>query len=264
MLSLLQWIFEHWAFWVPVIALFLGWAMGSAAESAQNQEQMERLARGIVVPEGWKTGQVVALLDGKPLDRAEMAAASLIIRSPLGGHGSGVCISSEGLILTNHHVVDEAVVVEVEHRGNSFLGRVVKRSAERDIALIKILSQQLTIPAIASGASTVGDDIFVAGTPLHLNNANLLTKGVLSKTGDCEGQNYLFIDASIAPGNSGGPVFNADGFLVGISVAVQTNADGSISHIGLAIPITEALQTLIVESDVAKPDGGPRAHAVIS
>lgn len=227
--------------------------MGSSGEAARNQEQMERLARGIKIPENWKTGTVTAPLNGTALDRSQMAAASLIIRTPLGGHGSGVCISSEGLILTNHHVVDSAVVVEVEHGGNSFLGRVVKSSVERDIALIKIITQQLIIPAIAQSLPPIGDDVFVAGTPLHVENANLLTKGVISKTGEFEGKQYLFVDAGIAPGNSGGPVFSASGHLIGISVAVQTNQDGSLSHIGLAIPIAEALDTLQVTNVELSP-----------
>lgn len=244
MLSFLKWVLDQWPFWVPVITLFLGWIFGSLAEADRTQEQMKRLARSIKVPDAWTKGPVETSLNGVSLSREEMAAASLIIRSPLGGHGSGVCISSEGLILTNQHVVGDAVVVEVEHGGNSFVGRVVKSFAEPDVALIKVLAQQLVIPAIAPSVPAIGDDVFVAGTPLHVDNANLLTKGVLSKVGEFQGSNYLFVDAGIAPGNSGGPVFSASGQLIGLSVAVQLNGDGTLSHIGLAIPVAEALTKL--------------------
>lgn len=247
MIDLIKSFFGAWPYWVPVVTLLFGAAMGKATRDEEAKEQLKRLARGIVIPKEWGKDGITVPLDGVPLDKEEMARASLVIRSPDGGHGSGVCVSSEGLILTNAHVVGDALVVEVEDEGTSFLGRVVRISKRRDAAVIKVACEGLKVPKIRGSEPSVGDDVYISGTPLRLDNANLLTRGVVSKLGNFEGQRHIYTDASIAPGNSGGPVFDEHGELIGISVAVQTDDKGGLSHIGLVIPVAEAMKSLKVK-----------------
>lgn len=237
------------AYWFPLLTFIIGFTIGSAIFLSREQERLARLTRGIEVPEEWKTGPIDVAMNGRPMSKEEMSQSALIIRGEYGGHGSGVCISSSGLVLTNAHVVGDSKILEVEDEGNSYLGVVVKIDEERDAAVILVGSTKLPVAAVASEPVRVGDDLFVAGTPLHIENRGMLTKGVVSKVGAFMGTEFIHMDASIAPGNSGGPVFNANGELVGISVAVQNTADGGMSHIGMAIPLAEFLDSMQIRDN---------------
>lgn len=231
-------------YWLPLLAFAIGFGIGGAVILTREQERLSRLTRGIEVPEEWKTGPIEVSLNRRALSKEEMSLSALIIRGANGGHGSGVCISSCGLVLTNAHVVGDSNILEVEDEGNSYLGVVVKVDMERDAAVILVGSTKLPVAAVALEPVRVGDDLFVAGTPLHLENRGMLTRGVVSKVGTFKGSEFIHMDAPIAPGNSGGPVFNASGELVGISVAIQLGVDGGLSHIGLAIPIADFFESM--------------------
>lgn len=253
-------VLSYWTYWLPVLTFAIGVAGGWSIREDETQKQLTRLAKHVQIPDGWERGAVDAPLDGACMSREEMAQASLVIRSPF-SHGSGVCISSEGLVLTNAHVVEDAPVVEVEGESGSYLGVVVKVHVERDVALLKLGTTNLKPVRIAAEEPTVGDDLFVAGTPLRLENANMLTKGVVSKIGLLDRQRYIHMDAAIAPGNSGGPVFNHTGSLIGLSVAIQTDSDGTRTHIGLAIPIDEIVQTLKLVGSAQADSAEPHASS---
>lgn len=240
-------------YWLPVITFVGGLLLSSAIHIRREDDRLSRLSRGIKIPASWKTDSIDVTLDGKPLSKEEMSLSALIVRGET-GHGSGVCVSSSGLVLTNAHVVGDSQVVEVEDEGNSYLGVVVKTDTERDAAVILVGSKNLPVAAVASESVSVGDDLFVAGTPVHLENRGMLTKGVVSKIGPFKGTDFIHMDAAIDRGNSGGPVFNEHGELVGISVAGQLSSDGKIGHIGLAIPLAEFLECLKIRDGVVPPD----------
>ncbi|MSQ40429.1 MAG: PDZ domain-containing protein [Dehalococcoidia bacterium] len=159
------------------------------------------------------------------------------------GAGTGVIIRSDGYIVTNNHVIEGAQQVTVTMAdGRSFTATVVGRDPEGDLAVIKIDAQDL--PTISFGSSDglrVGDWVIALGNALGLEGGSTVTLGIVSARGrtiltDPVRRIYLFdaiqTDAAINPGNSGGPLVNLQGELVGISTAIESNAQG----IGFAIP----------------------------
>lgn len=171
-------------------------------------------------------------------------------RGPLGplprpGAGTGFLIDSEGHILTNHHVVDGAERITVKLAdGRSLRGRLVGSDPDTDIALLKIDSPA-PLPYAVLGDSDrlrVGEWVSAIGNPLAYEHT--VTVGVVSFIGrklfDSSLDNYIQTDAAINFGNSGGPLINARGEVVGISTAMSRQA----TSIGFAIPINQAKEIL--------------------
>lgn len=151
--------------------------------------------------------------------------------------GSGVIVREDGIILTNHHVVENARRIEVRlHDGRTFRARVLGTDPATDLALIKIDARGL--PAARFGDSDqaeVGELVLAIGAPLGLEAT--VTQGVLSAKGRggigaTEIEDYLQTDASINPGNSGGPLVNLRGEVLGINTIIIGRGTG----IGMAIP----------------------------
>jgi len=243
-LDLVKWLIGAWELWLPVLTLIIGIAIGRSGASVVHGEQLERLVKNVEYPKKWRDSEIDISLDGHRVDKPGMAEAGLLIRTE-NGHGSGVCISSLGLVITNAHVTGDATIVEVEDAKCSFLAPVIKKDEDRDVAVLFIGNTSLKSIRIASENPKVGDEIFISGAPHRVENKNMLSRGVISKIGIFDGSEYIHTDAAIAPGNSGGPAFNGDGELIGISVAVQLRTDNhDLSHIGLIIPIAEILSSL--------------------
>ncbi len=168
------------------------------------------------------------------------AAASSQRRGPNApsGTGSGVIIDKEGYIITNNHVVGEAMQVEIRlSNRDKFIGTVVGKDPDTDLALIKIdTEEKLSYAPIGdSDKIKVGQWAMAVGNPFGLDRT--VTIGVISGVGR-EGvnlaryENFIQTDASINPGNSGGPLFNLKGEVIGINTAIINFAQG----IGFAIP----------------------------
>jgi S1-C subfamily serine protease len=156
----------------------------------------------------------------------------------LRGTGSGVLFSSDGAILTNNHVIDNALTINVKLKdGRIFTGKLLGRDPSTDLAVIKIDGQGLTAAKFGdSDAAKVGEWVVAIGSPLGLSYT--VTTGVLSAKGRGGfGMNaiedYLQTDASINPGNSGGPLCDLNGNVLGINtMVVGHGAQG----IGFAVP----------------------------
>jgi serine protease Do len=160
--------------------------------------------------------------------------------------GSGFVLSAEGLILTNAHVVagaDEVMVRLVD--GTEYKAEVLGEDANVDLALLKIEPKKKLIPAALGDSSKVkvGEWAIAIGNPFGFDHS--LTVGIISAKertnifqgeGAAKYQNYLQTDASINHGNSGGPLCNIKGEVIGMNTAISTPNDGSIG-IGFAIPI---------------------------
>jgi serine peptidase DegS len=154
--------------------------------------------------------------------------------------GSGVIMSQDGYILTNHHVVDRVQSVEVAlWDGRSVPARLVGSDPETDLAVLKVDLEDLPVAPVAAEQSVrVGDVVLAIGNALRLSHT--VTMGIVSATGrnDLRGQLYqdfIQTDAAINRGNSGGAVVNARGELIGISTR---NIDPALGqNIGFAIPI---------------------------
>jgi serine protease Do len=140
--------------------------------------------------------------------------------------GSGVIVDSEGYIITNYHVVDRASDVEVElSDGSRHQAKVVGTDPATDLALLKINAGNLTAaPWGKSSDMEVGDPVLAIGNPFGL--ARTVTAGILSATGrhavveHVNYQDFLQTDAAVNPGNSGGPLVNMKGQIVGINTAI--------------------------------------------
>ncbi|MEP6883592.1 MAG: Do family serine endopeptidase [Gammaproteobacteria bacterium] len=159
--------------------------------------------------------------------------------------GSGFLISSDGLVLTNAHVVDGAKEVTVklsDHR--EFKAKVLGADRSSDIALLKIEGHDF--PSVRLGDSDqlgVGDYVLAIGEPFGLEET--ATAGIVSAKGrSLPGDGYVpFIqtDAAVNPGNSGGPLFDSNGAVVGINAQIYTNS-GGYQGVSFAIPINLAVQ----------------------
>ena len=164
------------------------------------------------------------------------------------GLGSGVIVSPEGYLLTNHHVVEDATDIEVQLAdGRSTRATVVGTDPETDIAVLKIDLPNL--PAVTLGdvrALQVGDAVLAIGNPFNVGQT--VTAGIVSaldrtQAGASQFQNFIQTDAAINPGNSGGALVDANGHLVGINTAIFSRSGGSLG-IGFAVPVDTARQVM--------------------
>ena len=161
------------------------------------------------------------------------------------GTGSGFIISADGLILTNHHVVDGADDIKVRLTDNrEFTGKVLGSDAKTDIAVVKIEAKDL--PYLTMGNSDelkVGEWVAAIGSPFGLDNT--VTSGIVSaKSRKLPSDQYVpFIqtDVAVNPGNSGGPLFNMKGEVVGINSQIFSTSGGFMG-LSSAIPSNLAMQ----------------------
>jgi serine protease Do len=165
--------------------------------------------------------------------------------APHRGAGSGFVIDADGSILTNNHVIDHAERITVKlSDGRSFRARVVGTDPDTDIALIKIDGQSgLPVAPLGDSATLrMGEWVCAIGNPLGYEHT--VTVGVVSFLGrklfDRSLDNYIQTDAAINFGNSGGPLINAVGEVIGINAAISSRA----SSIGFAVPINGATSIL--------------------
>jgi serine protease Do len=157
--------------------------------------------------------------------------------------GSGFVISSQGLLLTNTHVVAKTGTIVVRFaNSDSYPATLVVADKESDVALLRIEPGK-PLPFIPLGDSArvdVGEWVIAIGNPFGLGQT--VTAGIISATGRVLGSgpydNYFQTDAAINPGNSGGPLVNLKGQAIGINAASISTANG----MGFAIPIASALK----------------------
>ncbi len=161
--------------------------------------------------------------------------------APSEGQASGFIVTADGYILTNCHVVNNATEITVVlNNGSEFVGTIVGQDPNTDIAIVKIDSTDL--PFITLGNSDellVGQWVIAIGNPLGLQAT--LTVGVVSATGRndldlAHIEDFIQTDAAINQGNSGGPLLNLGGEVIGMNTAIFTNMSSGFMGIGFAIP----------------------------
>jgi S1-C subfamily serine protease len=172
----------------------------------------------------------------EPIERETMAT------------GSGVIVdASQGYVLTNAHVVENASSIEVTTKDNRRLkARLIGRDPETDIAVLQVPSSNLTaLPLGDSDRLQVGDFVLAIGNPFGLGQT--VTSGIISALGRSPGiegyEDFIQTDASINPGNSGGPLVDLQGRIVGINTAIVAPSGGNVG-IGVAVPINMARQVM--------------------
>ena len=174
------------------------------------------------------------------------------------GLGSGVIVSRDGYVLTNHHVIAGADEIEVERDdGRTFDAMLVGTDPQSDVAVLKIDGRDL--PALKMGDSDklkVGSWVLAIGNPYGLRHT--VTYGIVSAIGRgnldiVDYEDFIQTDAAINPGNSGGAMVNLRGELVGLNTAILSRSGGS-QGIGLAVPINMARNIMyqIIEAGEVK------------
>src|SRR4051812_45817459 len=173
-----------------------------------------------------------------PLDGPNDSGPRLELDTPRRGEGSGFIIDADGHILTNNHVIDRAERITVKlSDGRTLRAHVVGSDPDTDIALIKV-DGQVGLPVAPLGDSStlrMGEWVVAIGDPLGYEHS--VTVGVVSYIGrklfDASLDSYIQTDAAINFGNSGGPLINARGEVIGINAAISARG----SNIGFAVPI---------------------------
>ena len=166
-------------------------------------------------------------------------------RRPSSAVGSGFIVDRSGYILTNNHVVEDSARISVRlHSGEEFLAKVIGTDEETDLAVLKIEAGR-DLPFVRLGNSEavkVGDWVLAIGSPFGL--AQTVTAGIISQTNRetpyaTPFQKFLQTDAAINRGNSGGPLVNMNGEVIGINSQIATST-GDYNGIGFALPSNEA------------------------
>jgi putative serine protease PepD len=177
--------------------------------------------------------------------------------------GTGIVLSTSGLIVTNEHVVDRASSITVSLDGESGRTRqavVVAQDASSDLALLRISPGGLALHPLALGDSSttqVGDAAYAIGNPFGLNWT--LTTGVVSAVNrqikapnEATISHVIQTDAALNPGNSGGPLLDASGSVIGINsqIASTGGAQGGSTGVGFAVP-SSSVKTLLQRSHIS-------------
>ncbi|MCQ2406733.1 MAG: S1C family serine protease [Oscillospiraceae bacterium] len=170
--------------------------------------------------------------------------------------GSGFVISSDGYIVTNHHVIEDAAKGNYEIKvlfldGSEYIATIVGYEEDNDVAVLKIEAENLVPVTIGDSSNlNVGESVFAIGNPLGTleftqttGTVSALNREITSydsTTGVYNSINMFQIDAAVNSGNSGGPVFNSRGEVIGVVTAKYSNS--GVEGLGFAIPINDAIK----------------------
>ena len=172
-------------------------------------------------------------------------------KRPQMGSGSGVIISSDGYIITNHHVIETAEDIQITTNDNqSYKAKIIGSDEQNDIALLKIeSSEELPYAVFGDSDSTqIGEWVLAVGNPFNLTST--VTAGIISaksRSLDPTGrttQSYIQTDAAVNPGNSGGALINDKGELIGINTAIQTQTG---SYVGYSFAVPSNIAKKVIE-----------------
>jgi len=208
---------------------------------------------------------------------------------PQQGQGSGFILNKDGLILTNAHVLlnnSQRVEVKLSNK-NTYKAQVMAVDKNHDLALLKIAAPNL-VPATLSNSQNliVGQRVYAIGNPFGLQGT--MTRGIISAIRSIRGpqgnpiEDAIQTDAAVNPGNSGGPLLNSRGEVIGITTLIANNGADQSSGIGFAIPINTAkavlddfakygyvrrpsldIQTLAIGPDIAEQIGLPADYGLL-
>jgi S1-C subfamily serine protease len=187
------------------------------------------------------------------------------------GVGTGVVLTSDGEILTNAHVVEDASEVVVRFAGETEprVAKVLASDLGNDLALLKIDATGLTAATFAKpGSARIGDTVIAIGYALALDGGPTVTSGIISalkRTIETESgalNSLIQTDAAISSGNSGGPLVNLKGEVVGINTAVaRSDSESAANNIGFSISVEEVL--VVIEQLRAQANGAKRQEGFL-
>lgn len=170
-------------------------------------------------------------------------------QQPQIGTGSGVIISPDGYIVTNHHVIEDAESLEITLNNNqSYEAQIIGSDASSDIALLKIDAER-ELPYLAFGdsdGSAVGEWVLAVGNPFNLTST--VTAGIISakarSISPMNSMSFIQTDAAVNPGNSGGALVNTRGDLIGINTAIKSRTG---SYVGYSFAVPSNIAKKVVE-----------------
>jgi len=244
-----------------VAALAIGAGAGAIVYSAVSSPSTKTVVRQIPVADSEPTANNSALTVGEIYRRSykgvvEITVTSSGSSSPLGGEdqraqGSGFVYDSKGNVVTNEHVVDGATSVSVRFwNGDSYPARVVGSDPSTDLAVIKVDAPASILKPLPLGDSSkllVGDGVVAIGSPFGLEET--VTSGIVSALHrQMQAPNDFIIndsiqtDAAINHGNSGGPLLNSRGQVIGVNSQIRSDSGGS-DGVGFAIP-SDTIKTI--------------------
>jgi serine protease Do len=220
---------QFWKIFLSVLVTLtiISWVGAASSYAADSQADVPKVVERT-------TPSVVAII-GKPSGSDKSLEKN---RYNL-AHGTGVIVKSDGVIITNAHVVkDMNNIVVVTSEGKSYSGHTTNIDEESDLALVKIEATGLPTATFASSADIkVGETVAAIGTPISFALRNSVTVGIVSGIDRSLSSEYQLIqtDAAINPGNSGGALINMNGEVIGINT--MKYAELGVENLGFAIPV---------------------------
>jgi S1-C subfamily serine protease len=189
----------------------------------------------------------------------DIQAQVVVVRTGTGS-GSGYYIA-DGLLLTNHHVAAKGTPVKVRFlSGKEVPGLTIASNSRRDVALIRTENVDLTGLPLRLQVPEVGSTVFVMGTPMLQELEGTVTSGIVSASARLfDHQNWIQSDVAVTHGNSGGPMFDDKGNVIGMTDRGIASRGELVPNVNLFIPIAEALQSVGV---VIQPPGSAKATKV--
>ena len=274
---------NNWAYAFAAIVILLIFNMGIFATAFLNiQNQLEIMETSIAeqsteIHDLKNQLEIIEVIDQTslmpwPTIYNQLKDSVVLIQTDL-GLGSGFMYDSKGHIVTNHHVIQGANTIQVTFLdGNITSATLVGMDIYSDLAVIKVDPDITTLHPVVLGSSSdliVGEPVAAMGNPYGLSDT--LTVGIISsleRTLEASGGYVIIdviqIDAAVNPGNSGGPLVNVKGQVVGVNTAIQS-ATGAFTGIGFAVPsdtVKREINDLIETSDYKHPWLGIRAREV--
>jgi putative serine protease PepD len=204
-------------------------------------------------------------------DGAKNAVAYVQANTPYGqATGSGFVVSSDGYIVTNEHVIDGAGSIQLKIGASSktYTAKVVGADASRDLALLKVDASNLPTLSLGDSSSVqVGDATFAIGNPYGLDDT--LTTGIVSALQrDIQSpngstiSNVIQTDAALNPGNSGGPLLDSSGKVIGVNAQIATGGNGSDGNVGIGFAIpSNTVKSFIDEAKAGKLSTSTQSQA---
>ncbi len=193
--------------------------------------------------------QAVALsgaIGAQPMKIADAVGSVVLILSN-GGHGSGFLVSSDGYLMTAEHVVGSDKYVKVRWSdGLEGVGEVVRTDKRRDVALIKTDPRGRQPLALRREAPQPGDTVFAIGAPIDPKLQNTVTRGVVSANRIMDGFSFIQSDVTVDPGNSGGPLLDEQGRVLGFTDKGLRSAEAP-TGLNFFVPMDDALRFLSAE-----------------
>ncbi len=185
-------------------------------------------------------------LAAKPVKISDAVGSVVLVMSD-GGHGSGFLVSTDGYLLTAQHVVGADKYVKIRWSdGLEGVGEVIRTDKRRDVALIKADSRGRASLALHRDMPQPGDTVFAIGTPIDPKLQNTVTRGVASANRILDGFSFIQSDVTVDPGNSGGPLLNEQGEVLGLT-DIGIRLPDAPTGLNFFIPIRDALDFLSLE-----------------